>query len=127
VKKLSLPIIRNDKQRSVHHSGEHGQCSHAAKTEDSKGYTSLEVISGDAGFISRNNCTAIETLGAVPRLFPERGITFRRAFPLPLRRRLRWRRNTEAFTRACCHNLKRLCYLRYLFGIEPTFSFQLGC
>ncbi|MCK4366401.1 MAG: transposase [Thermoplasmata archaeon] len=136
-----------------------------ALMEDSKGYTSLEVVSGDAGFLSRENCTAIETLGAVPRLFPKRGTTFRRkgsdawvhmlhsfiqdtqgwlreyhsrsiaeggystfkrAFPLPLRRRLRWRRNTEAFTRACCHNLKRLCYLRYLFGIEPTFSFQLG-
>ncbi|MFQ6127384.1 MAG: transposase [Thermoplasmata archaeon] len=133
--------------------------------EDSKGYSFLEVVSGDAGFLSRENCTAIEDLGAAPRLFPKRGITlkrkgsdawihmlhsfirdtqewlreyhsrsiaesgysiFKRDFPLPLRRRLRWRRRTEAFTRACCHNLKRLCYLRYLFGIKPGFSSQLG-
>ncbi|MFQ5884547.1 MAG: hypothetical protein ACE5IO_05540, partial [Thermoplasmata archaeon] len=127
--------------------------------------SSLEVVSGDAGFLSRENCNAIEALGAAPRLFPKRGTTLRRGgsdawvhmlfsfikdpqkwlreyhsrsiaemgystlkrdFPLPLRRRLRGRRHTEAFTRGCCYNLKRLCYLRYLFRIEPSFSTQLG-
>lgn len=103
--------------------------------EDSKGYSSLEVVSGDAGFLSRENCDAIEALGAEPRLFPKRGTTLKRGgsdawvrmlfsfiedtqewgipfsihretgystlkrdFPLPLCRRLRGRRQTEAFT-----------------------------
>lgn len=44
--------------------------------------------------------------------------TFKRDFPIPLRRRIRLRRKLEAFARACDYNLKRLCYLKYLEEIQ---------
>jgi transposase len=45
--------------------------------------------------------------------------TYKRDFPIPLRRKIDVRRKQEAFTRACDYNLKRLCYLKYLEGL-PT-------
>jgi len=49
-----------------------------------------------------------------------------RANPQPLRKRLDPRKETEDFLRAVCHNIKRLCYLRYLAGIVPVFSEPAG-
>ena len=46
----------------------------------------------------------------------------RRANPHPLRKRLEPRRETEDFLRGICHNIKRLCYLRYLADIVPVLS-----
>jgi len=49
-----------------------------------------------------------------------------RANPQPLRKRLDPRKETEDFLRAVCHNIKRLCYLKYLAGIVPVFSEPAG-
>lgn len=43
--------------------------------------------------------------------------TLKRDCPMPLRKKIRVRRQQEAFTRSCNQNLKRLCYLNYLEGI----------
>lgn len=40
--------------------------------------------------------------------------------PQPLRKRLKPRRETEDYLRGICHNIKRLCYLRYLADIVPV-------
>lgn len=42
-----------------------------------------------------------------------------RTNPQPLRKRLDPRRETEDYLRGICHNIKRLCYLRYLADIVP--------
>jgi transposase len=44
--------------------------------------------------------------------------------PLPLRKKLNVRRQQEAFSRACNLNLKRLCYLNYLEGINARESWN---
>jgi len=44
--------------------------------------------------------------------------TYLRMFPKPLARKIRKRRLSEAFIRACDYNIKRLLYLKYLKGIE---------
>lgn len=119
-------------------------------------YVKVSLVTGDAGYISRDNCDIIASLGAIPRIYPKRGITLRqkgsrawtdmllsfitdpqkwleeyhsrsisetanstykRDFPVPLRRRINVRRKQEAFARVCDYNLKRRCYLRYLEGI----------
>jgi len=49
-----------------------------------------------------------------------------RANPQPLRKRLDPRKETEDFLRAVCHNVKRLCYLKYLAGIAPVLSESAG-
>lgn len=124
-------------------------------------FPALEVVSADAGFLSRDNVDAIAALGAKPRIMPKTNVslkskgsdawvrmlldlladpqdwlreyhprslaetgysTFKRDFPKPLRRRLKGRRDTEAFVRACGYNLKRLCYLRYLMDLAIPFS-----
>ncbi len=33
------------------------------------------IVTGDAAFLSRDNCTLIEDYGGVPRIFPKRGVT----------------------------------------------------
>jgi len=43
-----------------------------------------------------------------------------RANPQPLRKRLKPRMETEDYLRGICHNIKRLCYLRYLADIVPV-------
>jgi transposase len=43
---------------------------------------------------------------------------FKRSFAKPLMKRIRKRRKLEAFVRVCAYNLKRLCYLRYLKGLD---------
>jgi transposase len=43
---------------------------------------------------------------------------FKRSFTKPLMKRIRERRKLEAFVRVCAYNLKRLCYLRYLKGLD---------
>ncbi len=45
---------------------------------------------------------------------------FKRDFPVPLRKRIKFRRKQEAFTRVCGYNLKRLCYLKYLEEISAV-------
>jgi transposase len=47
---------------------------------------------------------------------------FKRTFPIPLRKRLVLRRKMEAFGRVCDYNLKRLCYLRYLKGLDVSWN-----
>jgi len=46
--------------------------------------------------------------------------TLKRDCPVPLRKKIPLRKKQEAFTRACNYNLKRLCYLYYLEGIDTT-------
>ena len=46
--------------------------------------------------------------------------TLKRDCPVPLRKKIPLRKKQEAFTRACNYNLKRLCYLHYLEGIDTT-------
>ncbi len=43
---------------------------------------------------------------------------FKRKFQRPLMRRISKRRRTEALARICTYNLRRLCYLRYLEGLD---------
>lgn len=124
-------------------------------------YSSVELVCGDAAFLSRDNCSLIEEIGAAPRLYPRKGIrlrrkgcwvwaemlldfikdpqqwlreyhlrsisetvlsTFKRDFPIPLRKRILRRRKKEAFSRVCDYNMKRLCYLRYLKGLVVKWS-----
>lgn len=49
------------------------------------------VVSGDAAFLSRDNCTLVESYGGVPRIFPKRGVTL-----APQGHRA-WSRMLEAF------------------------------
>lgn len=124
--------------------------------ETAKKYDEIDLVTGDAAYISRENCNIIASIGAIPRIYPKQGITLRqkgskawtgmllsfindpqkwleeyhsrsisetanstykRDFPVPLRRKINVRRKQEAFTRVCDYNLKRRCYLRYLEGI----------
>ena len=124
--------------------------------ETAEKYDEVDLVTADAGYISRVNCDIIARIGAVPRIYPKRGITLRqkgskawtdmllsfindpqkwleeyhsrsisetanstykRDFPVPLRRIMNVRRKQEAFARVCDYNLKRRCYLRYLEGI----------
>ncbi len=124
--------------------------------ETAEKYDEVNLVTADAGYISRANCNIIASIGAIPRIYPKRGITLRqrgskawtdmllsfindpqkwleeyhsrsisetanstykRDFPVPLRRKINVRRKQEAFTRVCDYNLKRQCYLRYLEGI----------
>lgn len=41
-------------------------------------YRTINAVMGDAGFLSRPNCTAIADIGAVPYLFPKEGITLKK-------------------------------------------------
>jgi transposase len=43
------------------------------------------------------------------------------ANPQPLRKRLSARKGTEDYLRAICHNVKQLCYLRYLWELDVDF------
>ncbi len=124
--------------------------------ETAKKYGEVDLVTGDAAYISRENCNIIASIGAIPRIYPKKGIslrqkgskawtdmllcfitdpqkwleeyhsrsisetansTYKRDFPVPLRRKINLRRKQEAFTRVCDYNLKRRCYLRYLEGI----------
>jgi len=124
--------------------------------ETAGSYSSIELVSLDAGYLSRANCDLIEEVGAVPRIYPKEGTTlkrrgswawtemlldfmedpqqwlreyhlrsisetvfstYKRDFPIPLRKRILRRRKKEAFGRVCDYNMKRLCYLRYLKGL----------
>ena len=124
--------------------------------ETASSYSSIELVSLDRGYLSRNNCDLIEGVGAVPRIYPKEGTTlkrrgswawtemlldfmedpqqwlrdyhlrsisetvfstYKRDFPIPLRKRIPRRRKKEAFGRVCDYNMKRLCYLRYLKGL----------
>jgi hypothetical protein len=49
---------------------------------------------------------------------------FKRDYPLSLRKELDMRRQQEAFSRACNLNIKRLCYLNYLEGINARNSWH---
>lgn len=42
-----------------------------------------------------------------------------RAFPKPIRKKLPSRKECESFLRAVCHNVKRLCYLKFLCDEVP--------
>ena len=42
----------------------------------------------------------------------------KRSFTRPLMRRIKKRRRSEVLARVCAYNLKRLCYLRYLKGLD---------
>ncbi len=125
-------------------------------TDTAEKYEKVDLVTGDAAYISRDNCNIIASIGAIPRIYPKRGITLRqkgsrawtdmllgfitdpqkwleeyhsrsisetanstykRDFPVPLRRKINVRRKQEAFARVCDYNLKRRCYLRYLEGI----------
>ncbi len=44
--------------------------------------------------------------------------TFKRDFPIPLRKKLDDRKKQEVFTRVCDYDLKRLCHLRYLENLD---------
>ena len=124
--------------------------------ETAEKYDEVDLVTGDAAYVSRDNCNIIASIGAIPRIYPKRGITLRqkgskawtdmllsfindpqkwleeyhsrsisetanstykRDFPVPLRRKINVRRKQEAFARVCDYNLKRRCYLRYLEGI----------
>jgi transposase len=37
----------------------------------------LTLIKADAGYISRANCNIIASIGAIPRIYPKRGITLK--------------------------------------------------
>ena len=41
-------------------------------------YSSLELVSLDEAYLSRDNCDLIERIGAVPRIYPKEGITLKR-------------------------------------------------
>lgn len=125
--------------------------------ETSSNYSSIELVSLDEAYLSRDNCDLIEEAGAVPRIYPKKGTTlkrkgswawaemlldfiedpqrwlrdyhlrsisetvfstYKRDFPTPLRKRILQRRKKEAFSRVCDYNMKRLCYLRYLKGLD---------
>lgn len=125
--------------------------------ETASSYSSIELVSLDAGYMSRANCDLIEKVGAVPRIYPKKGTTlkrkgswawgemllnfmedpqqwlrgyhlrsisetvfstYKRDFPVPLRKRILQRKKKEAFSRVCDYNMKRLCYLRYLKGLS---------
>ncbi len=103
--------------------------------ETAKKYDEVDLVTGDAAYISRENCNTIASIGAVPRIYPKQGITLRqkgskawtgmllsfindpqkwleeyhsrsisetanstykRDFPVPLRRRINVRRKQEA-------------------------------
>lgn len=120
-------------------------------------YDNIDLWSADAGYISRENTSAIGSIGAVPRIYPKTSDTFKakgspewkkmhydliknpqkwlheyhkrslsetvnstylRMFPKPLARRIRSRKISSAFTRACGYNIKRLVYLKYLENLE---------
>ncbi|MDP2845171.1 MAG: hypothetical protein Q8N79_03730 [Candidatus Methanoperedens sp.] len=124
--------------------------------ETAEKYDEVDLVTGDAAYVSRDNCNIIASIGAIPRIYPKRGITLRqkgskawtdmllsfindpqkwleeyhsrsisetanstykRDFPVPLRRKINVRRKQEAFARVCDYNLKRRCYLRYLESI----------
>lgn len=46
--------------------------------------------------------------------------TLKRDCPIPLRKKLQFRKEQESFSRNCNYNLKRLCYLCYLKSIVAT-------
>ena len=124
--------------------------------ETASSYSSIELVSLDEAYLSRDNCDLIVKIGAAPRISPKKGITlkrrgswawtemlldfmedpqqwlreyhlrsisetvfstYKRDFPIPLRKRIHRRRKREAFSRVCDYNMKRLCYLRYLKGL----------
>ena len=41
-------------------------------------YSSVELVSLDEAYLSRDNCDLIEGIGAVPRIYPKEGITLKR-------------------------------------------------
>ncbi|KXB03335.1 hypothetical protein AKJ48_04000 [candidate division MSBL1 archaeon SCGC-AAA261O19] len=40
-------------------------------------YTSIGKVSGDAAYLSRDNCDLVESLGGTPRFYPKEGITLK--------------------------------------------------
>ena len=45
--------------------------------ETAKKYDEVDLVTGDAAYISRDNCNIIASIGAIPRIYPKRGITLR--------------------------------------------------
>ncbi|MEA1904291.1 MAG: transposase [Candidatus Hadarchaeota archaeon] len=41
-------------------------------------YSSIEAVRADAAFLSRDNCSLIDELGAAPRIYPKEGIALKR-------------------------------------------------
>jgi transposase len=120
-------------------------------------YDRIDLVTGDAAYVSRLSCNTVSKMGGIPRIYPKEGMTlrmkgsaawtemlltliedpqkwlekyhcrsisetvnstFKRDFPVPLRKKLNVRRKQEAFLRVCNYDLKRLCYLRYLEDLE---------
>ncbi len=116
-------------------------------------YKELGLFQADRAYLSRENCTAIESYGGTPRIYPKsntilnrrgslawtqmllafitdpqqwlkeyhmRSISesgnsvLKRRFPRNLLKRDDTRRKSEAFSRACVYNLRRLNYIHYL-------------
>jgi len=46
--------------------------------ETASNYTQIDLVSGDAAYLSRENCELIRSCGATPRLYPKKGITLKR-------------------------------------------------
>src|SRR3989337_3228480 len=40
-------------------------------------YKDIDLVAGDAAYISRMNCTAVADLGAIPRIYPKQGLTLK--------------------------------------------------
>ncbi|MDP2846176.1 MAG: hypothetical protein Q8N79_08935, partial [Candidatus Methanoperedens sp.] len=40
-------------------------------------YRDIELVAGDAAYISRINCSAVAGLGAIPRIYPKQGLTLK--------------------------------------------------
>ena len=40
-------------------------------------YRDIDLVAGDAAYISRINCTAVAGLGAIPRIYPKQGLTLK--------------------------------------------------
>ncbi len=46
-------------------------------TDTAEKYEKVDLVTGDAAYISRENCNIIASIGAIPRIYPKRGITLR--------------------------------------------------
>ncbi|KXA94300.1 hypothetical protein AKJ65_04840 [candidate division MSBL1 archaeon SCGC-AAA259E19] len=46
--------------------------------ETASRYVQIDLVSGDAAYLSRDNCDSVEDFGGTPRFYPKEGITLRR-------------------------------------------------
>jgi len=46
--------------------------------ETASRYTRIDLVPADAAYISRHNCDLIASVGAIPRIYPKRGITLKK-------------------------------------------------